>query len=566
MTATANDLDGAVTQVQFFRGTTALEVVTQAPYSIQVRKLAAGSYSFSAVATDNLGGTATARIHLLAKARPTVSITTPAAGARLTAVTNILRGSASDSVGVALVEYSQNGSAFAAANGTNSWNIPLVLPAGTNVLRVRATDVFGNLSLTNTHTVFQVVTSALTLTATGNGTVTGATNHQVLEVGRGYHLLAVPGTGFVFSNWTGQASGNAPALGFLMESNMVLQANFVPNPFLRIAGTFNGLFFETNALRHESSGDFRLRVTTSGSYSARLRLAGRRYGATGHLDLEGLATNVVTRPETNSLTVAWTIDLHGSDQLSGRVTDGNWLAELQGDRAIFNSATNPCPWSGRYTFVLPKSALVGTPGGDGWGTLKATASGAANGVGLLPDNAKLVRKAPLSKFGFWPLYAPLYQSQGSLIGWVRFDTNAPLADLSGLVDWFRPTKPDAEFYPAGFTNHTSLSGSFYVSPAGLTNRVLAMTNGVLILTGGNLSQSCTNDVILGGNNRLTNASQNLLSTSLSAGTGRFKGSFFDTGAVRSVKFNGVLLQKSTNGSGFFLGTNQSGRVLIESDP
>jgi hypothetical protein len=248
------------------------------------------------------------------------------------------------------------------------------------------------------------------------------------------------------------------------------------------------------------------------------------------------------------------------------VTDGNWLAEVQGDRAIFNSVTNPCPWSGRYTFVVPTSGLVGTPGGDGWGTLKVTASGAAGGAGVLPDNTKLVRTAPLSKFGFWPLYAPAYQSQGSVIGWVRFDTNPPLADLSGLLDWFRPPQTDSKLYPAGFANHTSFSGSLYVAPAGLTNRVLAMSDGVLILTGGNLSQSCTNDVILGANNHLTNASPNLLSTSLSAGTGRFKGSFFDTGAVRSVKFNGVLLQKSTNGSGFFLGTNQSGRVLLESNP
>jgi hypothetical protein len=158
--------------------------------------------------------------------------------------------------------------------------------------------VFGNLSLTNTRSVFEVVTSALTLTVTGSGTVTGATNHQVLEVGRGYHLLAVPATGSVFSNWTGQASGNAPALGFLMESNMVLQANFVPNPFWRIAGTFNGLFFETNALRHESSAIFGSRHHQRQLWYC-LRLAGKRYSA--RPSSEGLATNVITRPETIAL-------------------------------------------------------------------------------------------------------------------------------------------------------------------------------------------------------------------------------------------------------------------------
>ena len=53
---------------------------------------------------------------------------------------------------------------------------------------------------------------------------------------------------------------------------------------------------------------------------------------------------------------------------------------------------------------------------------------------------------------------------------------------------------------------------------------------------------------------------------LSPSTGQFKGSFVDTAAVRTVSFTGVVLQKSTNGAGYFLGTNQSGRVLLEARP
>jgi hypothetical protein len=34
------------------------------------------------------------------------------------------------------------------------------------------------------------------------------------------------------------------------------------------------------------------------------------------------------------------------------------------------------------------------------------------------------------------------------------------------------------------------------------------------------------------------------------------------GTTRSVPFKGVLLQNQTNGSGYFLGTNQSGRVFF----
>jgi hypothetical protein len=105
-----------------------------------------------------------------------------------------------------------------------------------------------------------------------------------------------------------------------------------------------------------------------------------------------------------------------------------------------------------------------------------------------------------------------------------------------------------------------------VAPLGSTNRVLALTNGVVILTGGNLSQAWTNDFVLGSDNRVTNASPNKLTVTMSLGKGLFKGSFLDTGVVRTVSFSGALLQKSTNGSGFFLGTNLAGRVLIESRP
>jgi hypothetical protein len=193
-------------------------------------------------------------------------------------------------------------------------------------------------------------------------------------------------------------------------------------------------------------------------------------------------------------------------------------------------------------------------------------AGAATAAGSLADGTRFSRKAPHSKHGSWPLYVPLYKLSGSLIGWVQFDTNAPLDDMGGLVDWFKPSQPDAGFYPAGFTNQSTLTGSRYLAPTNSTEPVLNMTTGVVILTGGNLSQAWTNDVVLGAKNRVTNASPNQLSVSLSTGTGLFKGKFLDTNVLRTANFGGAVLQKSTNGFGYFLGTNQSGRVLLERVP
>ena len=59
LAATASDSDGNVVNVQFFQGTTPLATVTSSPYSVAVNSLGAGDYTFSAVAADNGGLSAT---------------------------------------------------------------------------------------------------------------------------------------------------------------------------------------------------------------------------------------------------------------------------------------------------------------------------------------------------------------------------------------------------------------------------------------------------------------------------------------------------------------------------
>ncbi len=68
--ATAGVSSGNITNVHFFQGTTSLGSKRTAPYSIQVTGLPVGSYTFSAVATDDSGLSATNLI--------TVQVLTPA--------------------------------------------------------------------------------------------------------------------------------------------------------------------------------------------------------------------------------------------------------------------------------------------------------------------------------------------------------------------------------------------------------------------------------------------------------------------------------------------------------
>ena len=64
LTATALDTSGSITNVQFFQGSTLLGNATSSPYSVSVRNLAAGTYTFSAVATDNVGSRGTNQVTL----------------------------------------------------------------------------------------------------------------------------------------------------------------------------------------------------------------------------------------------------------------------------------------------------------------------------------------------------------------------------------------------------------------------------------------------------------------------------------------------------------------------
>lgn len=66
--AKASDTDGSVTNVLFLQGTTSLGNAQHSPYLVTVHNLAAGVYTFSAVASDNGGLKATnaVSIHVVA--------------------------------------------------------------------------------------------------------------------------------------------------------------------------------------------------------------------------------------------------------------------------------------------------------------------------------------------------------------------------------------------------------------------------------------------------------------------------------------------------------------------
>jgi hypothetical protein len=155
------------------------------------------------------------------------------------------------------------------------------------------------------------------------------------------------------------------------------------------------------------------------------------------------------------------------------------------------------------------------------------------------------------------------QAKGPFGGWLLFDTNNPSADISGTISWIKQALPGAKYYPAGFTNLSVTQGSRYTAPSPNTNQLMALTNGIVVFEGGNLSESFTNEVTLTETNAVLNDGVNGLKLIINLTNGTFSGNVQALGARKRTTFKGALLQDQAQGAGFFLGTNQSGRVSVQ---
>jgi hypothetical protein len=487
---------------------------------------------------------------------PTVTISSPKSGAKLTNSTVIVQGTASDNLDVSLVQFRLENAAgtndFQDADGTNDWTATVTdLVPGPNTIRVRAFDTSNNESPNVASTVTFVVVSPITVDVTGTGTVSPDLDQMLLQVGNTFTITAKPGTGQVFSSWTGSITSTAPALTFVMQSNMVLHANFVPNPFTPVAGVYQGLFYDTNNPAHQSSGFFNGTVTTAGSLSAKVIVGGKSYSLSGLFSGSGSFSNNIVRKGLTSVSVQLNLDLGGGG-IAGVLSDGTWTSEIGASRTTASAGAT----AGKYTLLIPGEAdSVGHPGGDSYGTIVVSTTGAIALKGVLADSSKAAQKANLLVTGQWPFYVPLYAGKGSILGWLTFSNGV----ISGTVDWFKPTGAVGKLYPAGFTNVTEAAGSSYVFTSGVP--VLDFSTGQLWLANGNLAGSFTNQIALDSASKVTSTNATLKLT-ITTSTGLFKGTIANPATGSSIKINGVVLQRQNFGGGFFTGTSQAGRVFF----
>lgn len=403
-------------------------------------------------------------------------------------------------------------------------------------------------------------TTTLTLVVQGQGTVTPNLNAASLTLGQTYTMTANAAAGYVFAGWSGNVQAvqsSAASLTFVMVSNLVLQASFVPTPFTATAGTYNGLFFENDEVRLSSAGAFKFSADGSGNYTGWLQLGYARHTFSGKLDSTLRATNVVPRWSSTPLTVE--LLLGQGDQagmVSGRVTDGAWNSILSGGRATGNS-----PYAGKYTLVIP--GLGGDahiPAGDGFATLSVGVDGTATMIGTLADGSQFTQSAMVTDEGDWPVYVSLYSAKGAVVSWMSFASQNS-SDVSGTMAWIKQAGATAASYPAGFTNETKAVGSLYVAPAA-SGKVLNLSGAEVNFSGGELGANFNNVVSLNAGSSVVNLSPNALTLTLSPTLGSFTGQVAEPGTGAVHLFGGVVLQKQNAGYGFVKGVKASGRVVL----
>jgi hypothetical protein len=503
--------------------------------------------------------------------QPSFRIVSPANGQVFTQAVVKVTGKASDNVGISNIWFKMNDQPWLQANGTTSWAFSPTLTVGSNTVLVFARDLAGNASTTNSLRLVFAPMLPLVVITNGHGLTTP--NLPWVQLGTLKTITAVPASGNLFTGWSGTIESKSPSLTFSMQSNLVLQANFVPNPFLPEEGTFNGLFLNTNDVTEASSGFFTLALTKSGAFTGKIMTSGSTYRLPTTKFDPGGQVHFTVPTKLNTMTFNLQLDLNdpANQQINGAVSDGTWTAGLTADRAVFNASANKAVnYMGRFTLAIAGRADASTsPGGLGWATLSISPAGLIAMKGSLADGTAMSQSVSVSKDGRWPFYAayaaPSAGNGGAVFGWVSFG-NLPATALGGTLAWFRPAGQKPSVYQGGFTNlAVPVTGSAYNSA---NQPLLALTDGQVTLDGGNLAFPISNQISLASDNSiaLTAAPENTnkLALKITKTTGVISGTFANPSSPKqNIKVNGVLLQNQTSAAGYFLGSSQSGAFTLE---
>jgi hypothetical protein len=246
LAADASDPDGSIARVEFWRGSTLLNADTSSPYAYSWTNVAAGTYAVRAVAYDNGNVTSTSSVaNVTVNAKPTVSITSPTAGAVFVVGADItITAIASDSDGsIASVSFyagtTQLGGAVSASPYAYTWT---GVSSGSYALTARATDNRGSVSTSAVVTIAVTVPPMVVLTTPTAGAKFGA------------------GSDITLSAQASDPDGSVTAVRFYDGTTLLGSAGASPYTF-----TWMGVMPGSYVIRVEAQDNLGMTAVTTGT-------------------------------------------------------------------------------------------------------------------------------------------------------------------------------------------------------------------------------------------------------------------------------------------------------------
>ncbi len=349
------------------------------------------------------------------------------------------------------------------------------------------------------------------------------------------------------------------------------------------SGLFSGLIERNEVINRRVGGAVSISVSTSASFTGRVRLNGSRlHRFRGVLDALIANDPSAVVPIAPGLQLSFSIN-RATGELSGTLGDG--LAETTAVTAMrcpWNSRSNPAlAYAGSYTHALePREPQVNDlvyPQGNGYGWMTVHRGGGVRVSARLADGARVSQAGWLNSSGEVAFHLPAYRGTGSVQGRAQISPGTPSAyvdnTITGSVDWFKPGTSSGRSYAAGFPAHAlDVIGGKYIAP-GVGDVILGLSgqaeNAEIAFAGARVEQSSFAPQ-LNRTFRITDDNEALFDTGFSnparltlvitPTTGALRGTFQlqdvnplqpTQTVVRDVTFSGVLIPVLGIGVGHF---------------
>jgi hypothetical protein len=389
----------------------------------------------------------------------------------------------------------------------------------------------------------------------------------------------------VVSNNLGDARSNAAVL------------SVTPNEARFARGTYHGLVLAAIPTL-ASSGAVKVTIAANGAFTGRIVLGGTAYAFAGAFDQAGVArfgsakatSLVIHRPAARSalvLALQWNASL-GSGTITGTITDpGVFVAAIRAEPALFTAAKNPVAPQlnvpgdllGAYNLLFPpgQSTSLLVPRGFGWGRLTVGSSGSVRLTGLLADGTPIAVATNLLSDGRWPLYFASDAGRTAVSAMVSVAGDGE-SDVTGTVLWFKDAVPARAVYPAGWPGGitSELRGSRYLASKTLAGALAGgaataapardAVSAIMTFCGGELPNDLVAHASIAGDSlQVISTELKGLKLGMAKTTGVLTGSFLHPSGGKLTRFKGVYLQRQGLAAGFFMGSAQSGEVLLTRD-